>query len=236
MAARELSQTELARQSGVSRETIWRILNNKTDADPETVNQLSQAMRWPLPSYLMTPSRGMVAISNSMADAVADLATPIRIKDFDFPGWIWHSATREPEQEFRDVIWNIRLLAMLLLGSRKTLPDSEIRQVRLAICRMAIKGCELADRAVPPFVTEIHNSLIENSFVEEEPWFFDREREAEFLKFQAEQRRKETTKQAGPTVTVIASGSRHGDTSKQVQQIESTDEEAGGSAKQKGLS
>lgn len=43
-----------------------------------------------------------------------------------------------------------------------------------------------------------------------------------------------TAEGKGPTVTVIGSGSRHGDTSKQVRQSESTDEEEGGSAKQEG--
>ncbi len=180
MVARGLSQAELARQSGVSRETIWRILKDKTDADPETIDQLSSALNWPLPSYLMTPRRGMVTISNSMADAVAALAHPMEVENIDFPGWLWSPITREPEEEFRCVIWNVRLLAMLLLGSRKTLPDSEIREVRLAICRMTIRGCELTNRAVPQFVQDIHNALIENTFVEAQPWSQDRKREAEY--------------------------------------------------------
>ncbi len=210
MAARDLSQAELARQSGVSRETIWRILNDKTDADPETIDQLSAAMKWPLPSYLMTPRRGMVTISNSMADAVASLANPMKVENINFPGWLWSSITREPVEEFRDVIWNVRLLAMLLLGSRKTIPASEIRELRLAICRMTIGGCELAGRAVPQFVHDIHNALIENTFVEEEHWFQDREREAEFLKFKAEHSLDVTPPPDGPKG--LGAGTEEGET------------------------
>jgi len=35
------NQTELAERSGVGRETIWRLLKQKTDADPKTLRQLA---------------------------------------------------------------------------------------------------------------------------------------------------------------------------------------------------
>jgi hypothetical protein len=49
-----IKQLHLARRSGVSRDTIYRILRCTTDAEDETLRKLSTALAWPLPELSTT--------------------------------------------------------------------------------------------------------------------------------------------------------------------------------------
>ncbi len=55
MRATSLTAVELSARSGVSRPTISEILNQRTDAEDDTLERLSKALDWPIPELTVHP-------------------------------------------------------------------------------------------------------------------------------------------------------------------------------------
>lgn len=68
------SQVALAAASGVSRETLWRILNQRSDADEDTLRKLQAVFGEAAPGTAGTPSGAAVPAVSQPSSATKELA------------------------------------------------------------------------------------------------------------------------------------------------------------------
>jgi transcriptional regulator with XRE-family HTH domain len=153
------NQSSLARESGVSRETIWRILNSKAESDRETFEALAEAMLYPLPAVILTDS-GAAIVPSEVARSLSQ--TFLESGEDEGPGWL-EGDESEAEDAFRSFIRGIErtIRGMVDGGSPTTVT---LRQLRLHAIAATRESCAAAGRAVPDFVQKVENEVIEGSF------------------------------------------------------------------------
>jgi transcriptional regulator with XRE-family HTH domain len=152
-----LNQSTLAEKAAVSRETVWRILHEKSDPEPPTLKALAEAMEHPLPAVIFTES-GASIVPRALAETLAEGSG-----DAEAAGWMWGEPS-EAEEQFRTVIRNIEHTLRGMVGEPARVSDESLRKLRLAACRAAMESAELAGRPVPEFVHRVYNEVIEGRF------------------------------------------------------------------------
>ena len=155
------NQSSLGRKADVSRETVWRILNRKTDAGPETIGALATAMGCRLPSFLVRGDGRAILMWEGIADFLEFILDPGAHRDRP-TGLIYSD---DGAVQFRTTMRNIYIMALTLMGDVAAPPSEEIRQVQLAVCRMAIRSSELAGTGIPAFVIDVYNELIKGACI-----------------------------------------------------------------------
>lgn len=144
MEATGLNQSSLSERSGVARETIWRILHGKNDANEWTLRRLAEATGRAVP--------GMRQGESGWAD---DSGEPT--------GWLF-ADPGEAEGQFVTFLRNIERTTRAMVGNPDLFSAEENRINQLAVCRAALRSAELAGRPVPAWLTRIHNEVIGGSF------------------------------------------------------------------------
>ncbi len=138
-----LNQSTLAARSGVARETVWRLLHEKTDANEWTLRRLAEATGRPAPG---APA----------ANGAPGAAGPP-------DGWLFGDPTFA-EQQFIAFLRNIERTTRAMVGDPDLFAAEEHRINQLAVCRAAMRSAELAGRPVPTWLTRIHNEVIGGEF------------------------------------------------------------------------
>jgi transcriptional regulator with XRE-family HTH domain len=78
-------------------------------------------------------------------------------------GWLFEDP-ETAEKRFRRLLRNVEETARAMVGNRAGVPREETKQIQLALCRLAMLLCELAEEPVPEFVHAIQNELIRGVF------------------------------------------------------------------------
>jgi transcriptional regulator with XRE-family HTH domain len=78
-------------------------------------------------------------------------------------GWLFDDP-ETAERRFRKLLRNVEETARAMVGKHAGVPREETKQIQLALCRLAMLLCELAEEPVPSFIHEAQNELIKNAF------------------------------------------------------------------------
>ncbi len=78
-------------------------------------------------------------------------------------GWLFDDP-ETAELRFRKLLRNVEDTARAMVGKSAGVPREETKQIQLALCRLAMLLCELAEEPVPSFIHQAQNDLIRNAF------------------------------------------------------------------------
>ncbi|MEO8227628.1 MAG: hypothetical protein ABI637_09355 [Gemmatimonadota bacterium] len=146
----------------MARETIWRILHGKNDANEWTLRRIAEATGRAVPGIRSANESN--STPPTLPGGPGRQGEPGWTDDSVEPtGWLFADAA-EAEGQFGTFLRHIERTTRAMVGNPVLFSAEENRINQLAVCRAALRSAELAGRPVPAWLTRIYNEVIGGSF------------------------------------------------------------------------